>query len=287
MNIDQNVLEVLSRATIEDQVLTLPAGQLDRKLYVAVNKVLEAAGGKWDRKAKGHVFSRDPSEVIEQALLTGEITDRKKEFDFFPTPKKVVARLIELADIEPGMHVLEPSAGSGNIVRGVFDAAPVHITAVEADEARLVELHDNFFSWANTRLRTIHADFLSLTPEPIYDRVVMNPPFSKRQDIQHVRHAVKFLKPHGKLVAVMAAGITFRTDRQSLEFQSLIGDYDGGIEKLPERSFEESGTSVNAVIVEMVNGKESRVATPPAAQEIPGAALGSRPRDYRKAEERL
>lgn len=74
MQIPENVLAVLSRCSIQGTLLTLPEGQLDRKLYVAVNKVLEGLGGKWDRKAKAHVFDHEPSNDLDRAILTGEIT---------------------------------------------------------------------------------------------------------------------------------------------------------------------------------------------------------------------
>ena len=38
-----------------------------------VNDVLENIGGKWDRKAKGHVFDEDPTDRLETVFLTGEI----------------------------------------------------------------------------------------------------------------------------------------------------------------------------------------------------------------------
>ena len=55
MRIDDDVLAVLSRSTVVGSSLVIP-DQLDRKLYVKTNKVLEAAGGKWNRKARAHVF---------------------------------------------------------------------------------------------------------------------------------------------------------------------------------------------------------------------------------------
>ena len=50
----------------------------------------------------------------------------------FPTPPDLAARVVELADIQPGHTVLEPWAGTGNLVRAIRDAAPeAIITAVE------------------------------------------------------------------------------------------------------------------------------------------------------------
>src|SRR3972149_847602 len=61
--IPEEVLVVLRRAVIEGTRLRI-VEQLDRKLYVAVNKGLEAAGGKWDRKAKAHTFGDDPRKIL-------------------------------------------------------------------------------------------------------------------------------------------------------------------------------------------------------------------------------
>lgn len=55
MNIDSKVLDVLGNSTMDGNSLKL-TGQLDRSLYVAVNKVLELAGGKWNRKSQSHLF---------------------------------------------------------------------------------------------------------------------------------------------------------------------------------------------------------------------------------------
>ena len=42
-----------------------------------------------------------------------------------------------------------------------------------------------------------------------YDRIIMNPPFSNRQDAEHVRHAYELLRPNGRIVAIMGEGVFF------------------------------------------------------------------------------
>jgi hypothetical protein len=60
-------------------------------------------------------------------------------------------------------------------------------------------------------------DFLLLKPDPanLYDRVVMNPPFDRERDIDHVMHALSFLKLDGFLIAIMSAGTEFRETRKA------------------------------------------------------------------------
>jgi type I restriction-modification system DNA methylase subunit len=82
-----------------------------------------------------------------------------------------------------------------------------------------------------------------------FDRVIMNPPFANQADIAHVTHALKFLNYGGRLVAIMSAGVSFRGDRKATGFREMVEKLGGVIEPLPEGSFKEAGTSVNAVMV--------------------------------------
>ena len=240
MKIDTDVLTVLSRAEIQERRLILPQ-QLERRLYERTNKVLEAAGGRWNRKAKAHLFEGDANEVIEGVLLTEEIAT-PQEFGFFPTPPERVGRLLTLAQLEPWMLVLEPSAGRGAIAEEIakiatvecFEILPANVAALEAGGyARIV----------------FPIDFLTASPAVRYDRIIMNPPFGKRSDIRHVEHALRFLKPHGLLVSIMSAGITFRHDRMTSQFRDLLQERGGTIEPNPDKSFHISGTDIRTVTV--------------------------------------
>lgn len=249
MRVSDDVLEVLSRATVDGNALTL-IGQLDRAMYTKVNKVLEAAGGKWNRSAKAHVFDRPASDRVDEIILSGEVEVPKDEFNYFPSPPDVVARLIELAHIEPGMLVLEPSAGRGAIA---FACAEVGATVdcIELMTDNYLDLCDSIRlrGGPHTAMLASPQDFMTLEPKPIYDRVVMNPPFAKQQDIKHVLHALKFLKPDGLLVSVMASSVTFRDNKLTQDFRDLIRERGGDIEALPEGAFKQSGTMVRTVIV--------------------------------------
>lgn len=250
MNVSNDVLAVLSSAILSGNQLQL-TGQLDRNLYTKTNKVLEAAGGKWDKKAKAHVFSGDASDRIEQIILTGSIDIPKDDFEFFPTPPEVVGRLIELAAINDGMMVLEPSAGRGAIAKAVHAAA----TGVMVDMYEMMPANNEALIALDLSLSGVGepCDFLTVEPKPIYDRVVMNPPFSKQADIKHVLHALKFLKPGGMLVSVMASSVSFRENKLTTDFRSLVSAKGGSIEPLPDGSFRSSGTMVNTVIVTIHN----------------------------------
>jgi phospholipid N-methyltransferase len=162
----------------------------------------------------------------------------------FPTPPEIARRVAVLAGIGPGMRVLEPSAGTGSLIRAVQEAAEdADVTAVEINPqlaAGLVGMIDGARGGIKGKARC--ADFLALTPDDLgtFDRIAMNPPFDRGADIRHVEHARTFLTPGGRLVAVVANGP--RQRERLLPIASAWID-------LPVGSFREQGTGVNAAIV--------------------------------------
>lgn len=72
----------------------------------------------------------------------------------------------------------------------------------------------------------------------------MNPPFQDGVDIEHIRHAVKFLKPGGRLVALCANG-----PRQRAALKTLAEDSGGSWEDLPTGVFKAEGTGVNVALL--------------------------------------
>lgn len=241
MKVSEKVLGILDGAEIEENKLRL-VGQLDRKDYVEVNKVLEAMGGKWNKKEKAHLFDNDVAELIDDMFTTGEVVDKKKELGFFPTPDDLAKKIVGLADIAPQHRVLEPSAGEGNILRAI-GSQPDKV-AVEINPDMVKKLACAGVSG----LHIVKGDFLCETGLGEFDRVVMNPPFGKQQDIDHVLHAWKFLKPGGRLVSIMAAGVAFRQNKKTVAFREFVNE-NGYIENLPEGAFKTSGTAISTVLV--------------------------------------
>ena len=219
--IESDVMDVLRRSTASERLLVLPA-QLDRKLYQRVDKVLKGLGGKWNTKAKGHLFERGtPAEILAGVVESGSFVDKKKAFGFFETPRAVAQRMLEIANVKPTDTVLEPSAGRGRLVEGL--PMEQNIVAVELDPDNVVFLaalprcHDR-----PGMMSVITGDFLDGFFGFKFDVVLMNPPFANNQDIRHVRKAWDCLKPGGRLVAITSPHWTFASDREATEFRDWI-----------------------------------------------------------------
>ncbi len=260
MKISQDVMVVLS--TIETKGLEVRiTEQLDRKFYTKTNKVLEALGGKWNRRAKAHIFPSDASVLIEGAILTGEVTTAK-DIGFFPTPLEIGRLLVSMADLRPGLVVLEPSAGRGDLIEAIREhlpaiRRPVSVIAIEREKVLADEIRKRFPQGVGVHTR----DFLDGTnPDVLVDRVIMNPPFIRENGLDHLDHvraAHDLLRGGGILVSVLPKSVDFREDRRHRRFREWFKGHGGLTVDLPERAFAPSGTNVCTVALVMSKGRRS------------------------------
>lgn len=237
ITLTSEVRAVLERGRCEGNLFYLPEGQLAPKLYAAVNKILVMAGGKWKGgKARAHVFASDPAEKLGITLATGKIRDDKKHFQAFFTPHELADRMAELADVK-GWGVLEPSAGHGSIAKACVRAGAGWVDCYDINSEYVDVLCRNGFDEA------ICGDFLKEIIAP-YERIVMNPPFTKGQDFAHIKHAYSLLKTGGRLVSIASAGSS--TEKKLIPW---LEDVDGVWKELPEGTFKESGTNIRTLLI--------------------------------------
>lgn len=240
--IDDDIRAVLAQAVVTDRSVTL-AGQLDRKLYEGVNKVLEGIGGKWNRRERAHIFDSDPRAKLAEILDGGKAVNEQQKFQAFYTPPDVAARLVAGLGVSDFSRVLEPSAGAGAIVAALRKLAPeAEICAVEINPEMRGRLES-----ADLRVDGLEiGDFLEVTPAVLgaFDVIAMNPPFTKGQDMRHVRHAFAFLGAGGRLAAIMSPGWRFRKDKAARAFREWAEEQGAEWTELPAGAFSESGTEI-------------------------------------------
>jgi hypothetical protein len=200
-----------------------------------------------------------------------------KYFGFYPTPKDALSEMfsgrwnlkgihvLRRAD-QPQLRVLEPSAGTGNLARqcvrtieeldGWSGGRERHAKDYRFDNlVDCVEIQPHLAAQLEAEgiyNRVYALDFLQLTPDTtgLYDVIVMNPPFDRERDIDHVVHAMKFLKPGGQLTSIMSAGTEFRETRKAIAFRELMASHHAVWHDLPPGSFAEVGTYVNTCIIQ-------------------------------------
>lgn len=145
------------------------------------------------------------------------------EEEFYPTPKEVIDRMMMGVNVS-GKVILEPSAGTGNIVDWLKEAG--------AREVLACEINHDLQKVVSRKCNLICDDFLKLTAEQIshIDMIVMNPPFSCAA--RHILHAYE-IAPAGCEIIAICNSRTIE-DRYSTERKRLmeIVEFNGGTEDL-------------------------------------------------------
>lgn len=295
-NIMSGMAEAIEAGTLPDSLKGLSnraqidairyAAKYDRKLSSLgdeEHKRLIQAGIKNDvalQEAKKDIqqYIKGPSkETVKQT----EIKKAERELigvkipGFFPTPKAVGNHLVEMADIQPGMDVLEPSAGKGDLAEVIREGEP-------KANLKVIEWLDSLRNLLSKKgFEIIGNDFLEHQGK--YDRIIQNPPFEKFQDVEHVQHAYDLLKPGGRLVSIMSESPFFRQDKKAQEFRDWFESVGGESEKLQgafkgAESFRQTGVSGRIVTIDKM-GEEERLSAIPPAQRTSKVHLTLREQD--------
>lgn len=141
------------------------------------------------------------------------------ERDFYPTPESVIGQMLQGHDVA-GKIILEPSAGSGNIVE--------YLQKNFAKEVIACEINDKLRCIVESKCRVIASNFLEVTREEVshIDMIVMNPPFSDAR--RHILHAFEVAPDGCEIVSLCnssdLSGNYYSTEDKRKVIQ-LVEDY--------------------------------------------------------------
>lgn len=136
--------------------------------------------------------------------------------DFYPTPPEVIERMLAGVQLD-GLTILEPSAGSGNIVK--------FCKANGAKQVIACEISDSLQRVLSGECHIIGSDFLEIQPEQIshIDMIVMNPPFSAAE--KHILHAWDIAPAGCTIISLCnATMLENRYSRQRTDIHKIIQD---------------------------------------------------------------
>lgn len=167
--------------------------------------------------------------------------------DFYPTPKAVVHKMIE--PFNRGInkrYILEPSAGSGNILDVITSLTigvdKKRIYCIEQDPELTYVLQQKGY-------KLVGNDFLDYKPQYMFDLILMNPPFSN--GAEHLLHAWDILES-GDIVCLLNAETILNPYTQSRDLLAKVIEDNGSVEMLgPCFSDSERKTNVNIALVRL------------------------------------
>lgn len=238
-----NKQEILNACTVIGNIVKLPDGQLSRELYQQIKTDLEKIGGKWKGgKIMGFVFQEDPSDLLSD-IISGKKRNIKKEFQFFATPDYLADKMVKYAEVDIIDRILEPSAGQGAIINAIHKIIPNAI--IDCYEA--MPLNQKVLKFMQG-VSFIGDDFMK-AKDDLYDIIIANPPFTKKQDIDHIRKMFSMLRPGGRLVTLCSPNYQYLSDTKSHAFMSWLKEIRAVIEEIPKGTFKESGTSIKTILI--------------------------------------
>jgi hypothetical protein len=168
----------------------------------------------------------------ERNIKIKELEDQVRFADidgFFPTPKPLIEKMVRALGIKPGDLILEPSAGMGSMIEVIAENYP-------DNEIGAFEINHTLSKLIRAKgFKCVNDDFLNFPVQA--DRILMNPPFEKWKDIDHVQHAYNCLKPGGRLISIMGAGAFQGSTKKHIQFLNWIDQVGAEYFKLPEDAF--------------------------------------------------
>ncbi|BBA64845.1 TPA: DUF4942 domain-containing protein [Escherichia coli] len=202
---------------------------------ITVQRIFLMLGGRSNEEKKNcYRFDFDPVPVFESIFINGTLPDQDSH-QFYPTKGDLRRSAVDLAELKDSHSVLDPSAGFGDFLELL--PRKVGVTAIEIHPVAAATLRAKGYN-------TIQGDFLKLKPTDtgLFDRVLMNPPYSEGRWSRHLFHALSFIKPGGKLVAVLPSSAS-----SSQKFDAIGEGYGVSFSDPYTRAFE--GTTVSVVII--------------------------------------
>lgn len=152
----------------------------------------------------------------------------KRDYRKFYTYPETAAYMVQLAEVEIGMRILEPSAGEGAIIIAVKNwRKDVTVHAVEINK-------DNRRALAEAGADTLTTgDFLEYKGFRRYDRVIANPPFGNGIDLDaHISRMYELLKHGGRMVVLIPTTFKDPDIAYTIPLQNWSKNSDGTITEI-------------------------------------------------------
>lgn len=198
---------------------------------------LAAAVECFDTLLRSAVIPPDPNAIRLRDMLYRAKMYQKGDIQF--TPPELAKELVALAGVRKDSRVLEPEAGIGNIADAAKEVTD-HVDCIErmTDFCEILKLKKH---------NVIGNDLLTAETAPIYDAVVMNPPFS--EECEHIKRAFDFLRPGGSLVAVCSSSIQWKSTRKYEQFRDWLSEHTHSIDECGAK-FEMTGVHTVVLVVD-------------------------------------
>lgn len=153
--------------------------------------------------------------------------------DFYPTPEKLINKMLDGLEWKMIHTILEPSAGKGNIVEALrekqkfnnrwYTTIELDIDCIESDENLRAVLKEK-------NIRVVHDDFLTYDTMKEYDLIIMNPPFSN--GCKHLLKALELQQRNGGAVVCLLNAETLKNEcnNERIMLNRMLREYNADVQ---------------------------------------------------------
>lgn len=208
-----------------------------QKAGIYTTEDLIEAVTQYDSLVQSAVTPPDKDAIRLRDLIFKARLNQEGDIQF--TPEALAKEVVALSGIDSDSRVLEPEAGIGNIADKAKEITE-HVDCIERmyDFREILKLKKH---------HVISNDLLETESKPVYDAVLMNPPFS--EECEHIQKAFEFVRPGGSLVAVCSPAIEWKQTRKYTQFRDWLAEHPHSFSQLSDGKFEMTG--VHTVILVM------------------------------------
>jgi 16S rRNA G966 N2-methylase RsmD len=222
-------MEILDYCIIENNGTTLRVPtqkeySMAKEDYLQFKNLMLNIKGKWIGN-QTFQFPFNATNLLSK-LKNGEKVDLRK-LQLFPTPTDLACSMWDYLSSEfntefdfEKARVLEPSAGTGNLIKYLGKVGFRNIDYCEISEEYNFILESNI---DGIKANKVGNDFLKLKPTALYDLVFANPPF--KSDTKHFSKMYEVTKEGGFICSLM--GESFYLENCKDEFKKFSSLYAG------------------------------------------------------------
>ena len=208
-----------------------------QKAGIYTTEDLIEAVTQYDSLVQSAVTPPDKDAISLRDLIFKARLNQEGDIQF--TPEALAKEVVALSGIDSDSRVLEPEAGIGSIADKAKEITE-HVDCIERmyDFREILKLKKH---------HVISNDLLETESKPVYDAVLMNPPFS--EECEHIQKAFEFVRPGGSLVAVCSPAVEWKQTRKYTQFRDWLAEHTHSFSQLSDGKFEMTG--VHTVILVM------------------------------------
>lgn len=182
--------------------------------------------------------------VLDRAWMLQTFKGSDIRPSYCDTPDAIIQNMITAAKDEykklkhkPALtYICEPEFGTGMMLQQI-DAAfkRSNITGYEINPGLFAQagaIYKKISSFGNNYVTLYNCDFLGVKPKQNYNLIFMNPPYSGREFIKHIEHAIDMLQDEGILIALLPETVFYSVSISSLAFRDNLNRYEVQVDRL-------------------------------------------------------